>query len=633
MTSTDLGSAEWERSKISNQDINMLKRMGFSKKENALQFPKEESYPKPPINYRLHHLTPNSLLHISIFITLCWRKKWLYIHEESSNPAEENIAPFDGEAKIFRRRSWDAEATEAEKLATEALMTRIHELQNTRGKELSGIEITAYFLRTRVQPLQARKNPFWKYTGEEDADRLSKDLPLKDFEKLIRKISSLNKKDLIPTSCRVAPFSSTNPLPEGHPVLSSLPPLPEGDLAESNKRADALAVKLKQSEENRQKAEQDAATVQDLRERLHKAETALSDNITQQSAREAEILSRLESQCRRFVRRTHQEYEVDGPVGDELLDALTLSEIHGDEARDGLENAEAGLLKLFPYFFPKKETPATFVELAKTFNGPEDLGLKLRQEGLKIGVEGTIALTANSQQDVDWSKLIFDNYTSIPDSSEVFPSSLPKKFSVPINFVDDSANKGLAEELKELRGQLQSVKKQSLAMMEKTRKASEQEELALRQAKEAVAAKDVAVLEAKGAATRENSMLELMMEASTDMLGSVLDAAAEDQRVNERTNLLVNLSLNHGSLFWATPERTQQIVRFQDRACQVRDYLVFCTKTLSMVYNSMFPRNIQPKTLPELMEKFKDAHRIHNFVELNWWLAHLPLSCFDLPQA
>jgi hypothetical protein len=83
----------------------------------------------------------------------------LYIHEESSNPVEDNIAPFDGEAKILRRRSWDAEATEAEKLATEALMTRIHELQNTRGKELSGIEITAYFLRTRVQPLQARKTP------------------------------------------------------------------------------------------------------------------------------------------------------------------------------------------------------------------------------------------------------------------------------------------------------------------------------------------------------------------------------------------------------------------------------------------------------------------------------------------
>ncbi|KAK1649878.1 hypothetical protein QYE76_067683 [Lolium multiflorum] len=677
---TDLGSAEWERSKISAQDINMLKKMGFRKKEDSLQFPKEESYPKPPIDYRvsfvdhlirglsppiheflrgllfvyglqLHHLTPNSVLHISIFIMLCecflgvqpnwalwkrifcirrngshnvayniggvvicvrsdveyfdvkfpdsvqgWRKKWLYIHEESSNPVEENIAPFDGEAKILRRRSWDAEATDAEKLATEALMTCIHELQNTRGKELSGIEITAYFLRTRVQPLQARKNPFWKYAGEKDVDRLLKDLPLKDFEKLIRKISSLSKKDSVPSSCRIAPYSSANPLPEDHPVLVSLPPLPEcgevedhivvdddnpstsrpvtevagsrksaasaeseatasthslphasprmkrkrdeikdsgtskaeetepsdkkaafnpyndalvssddeeeeqpidataktstsrtlvvseahhdgdetsppqqdivqpppvesprasspkkarvessrepiqfpsssstpslddplmkefirlgtqfvgyrdyskkleGDLAEANKRTTALAVKLEQNERARKKAEKDAAAIEDLRKRLHDAESSLSENISRQSAREAEILARFESQSRRFVRRTHQEYEVEGPEGDELLDALTLLEIHGDEARDGIENAEAGLSKLFPYFFPKKEVPITFIDLAKAFNGPEDLGLKLRQEGPKIGVEGTIALIANSQQN-DWAKV------------------------------------------------------------------------------------------------------------------------------------------------------------------------------------------------------------------------------------
>jgi hypothetical protein len=33
-----------------------------------------------------------------------------------------------------------------------------------------------------------------------------------------------------------------------------------------------------------------------------------------------------------------------------------------------------------------------------------------------------------------------------------------------------------------------------------------------------------------------------------------------------------------------------------------------------MVYNSMFPRNVQPRTLPELMDKFKDSHKIHAFV-------------------
>ncbi|KAK1613234.1 hypothetical protein QYE76_036907 [Lolium multiflorum] len=176
-------------------------------------------------------------------------------------------------------------------------------------------------------------------------------------------------------------------------------------LEEANKRADALAVKLEQSERARKKAKKDVAAIEDLRKRLHDAETSLSENISRQSARETEILTRFESQSRRFVRRTHQEYEVEGPEGDDLLDALTLLEIHGDEARDGLENAEAGLSKLFPYFFPKKEAPITFVDLAKAFNGPEDLGLKLRQEGLKIGVEGTIALIANSQQNVDWAKV------------------------------------------------------------------------------------------------------------------------------------------------------------------------------------------------------------------------------------
>nr|XP_051196380.1 uncharacterized protein LOC127309649 isoform X2 [Lolium perenne] len=302
---------EWERSKISNQDTNMLKRLGLMKKEDAIRFPSEESYPKPPMEYRvsfvdhlirglstpihdflrgllfvygiqLHQLTPNSILHISIFITLCecflgippnwalwkrifclrrngshnvtyniggvvicvrtdvdyfdvkfpdsvqgWRKKWLYIHEESANSVEHNIVPFDGSAKIQRRRSWDAEASEEEKKATEALMSRIRQLQNTRGKELSGVQITAYFLRIRVQPLQARKNPLWTYSGKNDANRISGDLSTKDLEKLIRRLSRLGK-DPIPSSCRVEPYSAANPLPENHPTMTSLPPLPEG---------------------------------------------------------------------------------------------------------------------------------------------------------------------------------------------------------------------------------------------------------------------------------------------------------------------------------------------------------------------------------------------------------------------
>jgi hypothetical protein len=103
--------------------------------------------------------------------------------------------------------------------------------------------------------------------------------------------------------------------------------------------------------------------------------------------------------------RTHQEYELENPEDDELLDALSLLEIHSTEARNGLAEAKAGLSRLFPYFFKKKEESAVFIDLAKCFTSNEDLGLQLRQEGLKFGVEGTMALIVESQQQVDWSKV------------------------------------------------------------------------------------------------------------------------------------------------------------------------------------------------------------------------------------
>ncbi|KAK1626240.1 hypothetical protein QYE76_000555 [Lolium multiflorum] len=270
MASQDLVAAEWERSKISNQDINLMKKLGLTKKKDALIFPTAPADSQfHPSYFYLYHLCecflgiqPNWALWKRIFylrrngshniayniggVVICvrpdveyfdvkfpdfvqgWRRKWLYVREECPDSLEYNIAPFDGSAKIFRRRSWDAEATEEEKTVTEALMKRIYELQNTRGKELSGIQITAHFLRIRVQPLQARKNPLWLYAGDKDIDRISEDLSVKDLEKLVRRVSSLSKKDSVPSSCRVEPFNSVNPLPKKRPVLSSLPPLPEG---------------------------------------------------------------------------------------------------------------------------------------------------------------------------------------------------------------------------------------------------------------------------------------------------------------------------------------------------------------------------------------------------------------------
>ncbi|KAK1663769.1 hypothetical protein QYE76_051928 [Lolium multiflorum] len=193
----------------------------------------------------------------------------------------------------------------------------------------------------------------------------------------------------------------------------------EEKLAEANERADTLAQKLEQCEEARKKAESDAvearqeadkakadaAGVEDLRKRLHDAETSLSDHITAQSAREAAITKRIRTQNRRFVNRTSQEFELENPDNDSLLDAVSFLEFHGTEAREGMDETKAGLSKLFPYFFPKKEEPATFLGLAKCFNPPEDLGLKMRHENMKVAVESTVALVADSQQTIDWTKV------------------------------------------------------------------------------------------------------------------------------------------------------------------------------------------------------------------------------------
>jgi hypothetical protein len=103
--------------------------------------------------------------------------------------------------------------------------------------------------------------------------------------------------------------------------------------------------------------------------------------------------------------KTSQEFELEDPDNDPLLDAISFLEFHGTEAREGIDEAKAGLSRLFSYFFPKKEEPATFLTLAKCFNPPEDLGLKMRQENMKVAVESTVALVADSQQTIDWAKV------------------------------------------------------------------------------------------------------------------------------------------------------------------------------------------------------------------------------------
>ena len=143
-----------------------------------------------------------------------WRKKWLYVKDQKTGTQEYGLAPFDLTKGVVKRKSWDADATPEEIAATEHLMKKIYDLQSTPKKELSGLQLMTHFLRLRIQPLQARANPMWMYSGPGNEMKISVDLSVEELEKLARRFTKLTKNDPIPSECLVKPYSANHPLPK-----------------------------------------------------------------------------------------------------------------------------------------------------------------------------------------------------------------------------------------------------------------------------------------------------------------------------------------------------------------------------------------------------------------------------------
>jgi hypothetical protein len=152
---------------------------------------------------QLHQLTPNSLLHIACFITLCeaflgidphwilwkylfrlhpsgskveipelggaivsvwsesqyldfkmaqlvqgWRQKWFYIKDQKSSESDEyGLAPFDASKILTKLTTWDALPSDAEVESIKPLLAHSQELKNAAKKELTGTQIMVFFLQ------------------------------------------------------------------------------------------------------------------------------------------------------------------------------------------------------------------------------------------------------------------------------------------------------------------------------------------------------------------------------------------------------------------------------------------------------------------------------------------------------
>jgi hypothetical protein len=118
-------------------------------------------------------------------------------------------------------------------------------------------------------------------------------------------------------------------------------------------------------------------------------------------------------------------------------------------------------------------------------------------------------------------QLIFDNYSKIAGTSPASAATSRSNRVLDDVSLDYSSCANLDQsELTELQQQLQTLKKQSLIVMEQSCKSSERERIALQQAQEALTLKETVAAKAAQAMSRENYMLDLMVAASLDMAGT-----------------------------------------------------------------------------------------------------------------
>uniref|UniRef100_A0ACD5WTT1 Uncharacterized protein n=1 Tax=Avena sativa TaxID=4498 RepID=A0ACD5WTT1_AVESA len=202
---------------------------------------------------QLHQLTPNSILHIACFITLCecwlgiephfglfkklfklkcqsgWREKWFYIHDQKVDGEHYGLVPFDPMAACKRRRSWKNVVMPDEVEETETLYQRVCDLERHIGKEVGGADLIHTWMRRQVQPLHARVHPMCRWIGTGDVTRIfAEGISSGEVDMRFRLLTKYTTKEDLPGDSVVPPFCASHPPPEDWKVAANLPPQPEG---------------------------------------------------------------------------------------------------------------------------------------------------------------------------------------------------------------------------------------------------------------------------------------------------------------------------------------------------------------------------------------------------------------------
>ncbi|KAK1652868.1 hypothetical protein QYE76_070673 [Lolium multiflorum] len=237
---------DWSASTISKREENKMRSLGLiSSVKSDFVHPGTASRPRPPKGFtvmfvaflfrglslpahvflrsllffygiQLWQLTPNSILHLSIFITLCeaflgidphwglwrkifyvkrhngndgppvvggvgfvvrkevnyfnypmkdsvqgWRQKWFYLWDILASGRRSNVPPFKDVLVVVPKKSWQNTLTTEESALADQLYEKVLDLKNAGGHTMCGTEVVSVFLKRRVQPVMSRAYQLW----------------------------------------------------------------------------------------------------------------------------------------------------------------------------------------------------------------------------------------------------------------------------------------------------------------------------------------------------------------------------------------------------------------------------------------------------------------------------------------
>ncbi|KAM0904955.1 hypothetical protein ACQ4PT_017682 [Festuca glaucescens] len=328
---------DWVASSITKRDEKKLRSLGLiSANEGDVIFPGSDSRPKPPNGFtvmfpaflhrglslpaheflrcllfsygiQLWQLTPNSILHLAIFITVCeaflgidphwglWRKifyvkrhsggggphvvggvsfvvrkevnyfnfpmrefvqgsrsKWFYLRDHPASGHRSNLPVFEDVLEAVPKKSWQNTLTAEEK--------------NAGGQTMCGTEVAALFLKRRIQPVMSRRHQMWLYTGPKDVTRINNaDLTDKELLDEVRRLTHFSQEDSISLASVQDPYKFRHLPAEASTATKCFPPAPENgaaseddDLSEDVEENAKVAEDSEASEEEKEEVDDDA---------------------------------------------------------------------------------------------------------------------------------------------------------------------------------------------------------------------------------------------------------------------------------------------------------------------------------------------------------------------------------------